>query len=331
MIKFFFLISFLFALDEYEKISEYNIYKGDPHNLETNLHFTPYDLITPLFSDYSWKHRAIYIPNNEKIIFNDTDVFDFPIGTIISKTFYYPNNFNDLSLGISLKETRILIHRKEGWIALPYVWNDDETDAFLEITGAVKNAEWIDYDENKNSIEYIVPNMIQCRGCHINNNKLQPIGPKARNINSSYNYGNEIKNQLIKWKEMGYFLHLPDQISKIEDWNDNSIDINKRARSWLDINCAHCHNINGSANNTGLFLNYNNDDAKSLGIYKTPVAAGRGSGHLEYDIYPGHPEKSIMVYRFKSTDPGIMMPELGRTMVHVEGLELIKEWIISLK
>lgn len=61
-----------------------------------------------------------------------------------------------------------------------------------------------------------------------------------------------------------------------------------------------------------------------------PVAAGRGSGSLDYDIFPGHPEKSIMVYRFNSTEPGIMMPELGRTTVHFEGLKLIEDWIQSL-
>ena len=86
MIKVFLFITFLVSFDEYEKISEYNIYKGDPHNLETTDQFTSYDLITPLFSDYSWKHRSIYIPNGKEIIYNNTEVFDFPIGTIISKT-----------------------------------------------------------------------------------------------------------------------------------------------------------------------------------------------------------------------------------------------------
>ena len=48
---------------------------------------------------------------------------------------------------------------------------------------------------------------------------------------------------------------------------------------------------------------------------------------MKYDIVPGEPDKSILVYRFNSIDPGIMMPELGRTMIHKEGLELIKSWI----
>ena len=62
-------------------------------------------------------------------------------------------------------------------------------------------------------------------------------------------------------------------------------------------------------------------------MHKPPVAAGRGSGDLDYTIVPGQPDKSIMVYRMESTDPGIMMPELGRKLVHNEGVELVKKWI----
>jgi len=332
----FILFHFLFPfMDNHFKISDYNIYNGNPHELITSSEFIPYELITPLFSDYSWKHRAIFIPKGKHAVYNDVDSFQFPIGTIISKTFYYPKNFNDLNEGISLKETRILIHKQEGWVALPYIWNDDETEAYLEITGGIKKAEWLDYNGSMQKIDYIIPNMNQCKGCHVNNNKeFSPIGTKARNINMNFNYGDEVKNQIIKWKEIGYLESHPplSEIDKVAKWNESSSGtLDKRARSWLDINCAHCHNLNGPANNTGLLLDYYQNDHKSLGFYKTPVAAGRGSGSLDYDIFPGHPDKSIMVYRFNSTEPGIMMPELGRTMVHVEGLELIREWIENLE
>jgi hypothetical protein len=46
-----------------------------------------------------------------------------------------------------------------------------------------------------------------------------------------------------------------------------------------------------------------------------------------YSIHPGKPEKSIMIYRLQSLDPGIMMPEMGRRMVDKEGLELLSQWI----
>ena len=327
--------SFLLCFNDYkQKISDYNLFSGDPHKLITTSNYTTYEIITPLFSDYAYKHRAIYIPTNKKIIYNDKDVFDFPLGTIIAKTFYYPYDFNDSSKGISLKETRIMIHREDGWIGLPYVWNNDETEAFLEVAGDIKKAKWIDKNNSVQSINYIVPNLNQCKGCHLNNNIFKPIGPTARQLNMDFSYKDEIKNQLVKWIELGYFSNTPDifEAPKIAEWDDpRSGNLNARARAWLDINCAHCHNEFGPANNTGLFLDYYEKDDKKLGIYKTPVAAGRGSGHLRYDIVPGKPNKSILVYRFDSTEPAVMMPELGRTMVHKEGLELIKQWIISLQ
>lgn len=42
---------------------------------------------------------------------------------------------------------------------------------------------------------------------------------------------------------------------------------------------------------------------------------------------PGRARKSILSYRLHSVDPGIRMPELGRSLVHVEGAALVDEWI----
>ena len=334
LIQYFLLISILFSSSKYyNKISEYNIFKGDPHNLETYSKHTPYDLINSLFTDYALKFRTIYIPENKKIEYLSDDSFVFPIGTIISKTFYYPNDFQNLEKGISLKETRILIHEANGWIGLPYIWDENESDAYLKIAGGIKNITWYDSKGELKKINYIIPNMNQCKGCHMNsNNSFLPIGPKARNINSLYNYGNEIENQIIKWNKLGYFSEVPDieDIPKVAKWDDPLTgNINSRARAWLDINCAHCHNYNGPANSTGLYLDLSQTDLKKIGFNKTPVAAGRGSGNLNYDIVPGNADESILIYRYNSTDPGIMMPELGRTLVHEEGLILLKEWINS--
>ena len=71
-------------------------------------------------------------------------------------------------------------------------------------------------------------------------------------------------------------------------------------------------------------------NSTTYGIYKAPVAAGRGSGGLEYDIVPGQPDQSILVFRIASTDAGIMMPELGKRLVHEEGLKLIRDWIAAM-
>jgi hypothetical protein len=68
-----------------------------------------------------------------------------------------------------------------------------------------------------------------------------------------------------------------------------------------------------------------------LGVGKAPVAAGRGSGGRSFDIVPGKPDASILYYRINSDDPGVMMPELGKKLIHREGAELIHEWIAAMK
>ena len=64
---------------------------------------------------------------------------------------------------------------------------------------------------------------------------------------------------------------------------------------------------------------------------KSPVAAGIGSGGFSYDIDPGQPDASILVFRMASTQPGIAMPELGRQTVHTQALAVIRDWIDSIE
>ena len=96
-----------------------------------------------------------------------------------------------------------------------------------------------------------------------------------------------------------------------------------RAKAYLHINCAHCHNDLGPAKNSGLNLTYYETNQRKRGVYKPPIAAGKGSGNLKFSIVPNEPEKSIMIYRYNNVDPGIMMPEIGRKKVYTKkGLHL---------
>ena len=65
-------------------------------------------------------------------------------------------------------------------------------------------------------------------------------------------------------------------------------------------------------------------------VMKRPAAAGRGAGDREFDIVPGEPERSILAYRVESTEPGVMMPELGRHIGDPEAVELLAAWVASL-
>jgi hypothetical protein len=104
-----------------------------------------------------------------------------------------------------------------------------------------------------------------------------------------------------------------------------------RARAYLDVNCSHCHSPTGPANTTALDLRSANADLRRLGECKPPVAAGRGTGDRLFDIVPGKPDESILLYRMTSSEPGVMMPEMGRNTTHQEGVELIRAWIASMQ
>jgi hypothetical protein len=113
--------------------------------------------------------------------------------------------------------------------------------------------------------------------------------------------------------------------------NPRSGGIESRALSYLRVNCGHCHKPSGSASNSGLFFDDQFGSEAALGIGKRPVAAGRGSGNFDFVIEPGHPERSILIHRMKSTDPGVAMPELGRATAHDEGIALLEGWIRAMK
>jgi len=104
-------------------------------------------------------------------------------------------------------------------------------------------------------------------------------------------------------------------------------DLNLRARSYLDVNCGHCHQPGGSGDTSGLFLHFAETDDRILGLCKPPVAAGRGTGGHRFSIVPGQPEASILSYRVSSNEVGVLMPEVGRSLTHEAGVKLIDEWI----
>jgi uncharacterized repeat protein (TIGR03806 family) len=179
------------------------------------------------------------------------------------------------------------------------------------------------------NIQYSVPNINQCKSCHMRTDKIALIGPTARQLNKVV----AGKNQLVAWAHAGLLEGLPDinTVSQLASYDDGNAKLDARARAWLEINCAHCHREDGPAKTSGLHLLASVQSPLHIGIGKPPVAAGKGSGGFKYDIMPGKPHESILVYRIASTDPGVMMPELGRSTVHQEGLTLIKDWIAQLK
>ena len=322
------------AKKPFERLSEYRFFIGEIKNLQPNDGLLPYDLNTPLFTDYAKKSRFVWMPKNTSAVYREGRALDFPAGAVLIKNFFYENDETDASKGRRIIETRLLVHRKNGWDAMAYVWNDEQTEAYLNLTGDIKKVNWTDKKGQQKNLTYLVPNRNQCKSCHYYDGQFTPIGPKAHQLNRPFPFAEGEKNQLVKWAEKGYLSGLPpfEKIPKAAQWDrPGSGTLHERAMSYLDSNCSHCHNPNGAANTSGLTLTYDQKPGIGLGIFKSPVATGKGSGGRAYGIVPGRPEESILVYRMESTDPGAMMPELGRQSVHEEGVALIREWIAGMK
>ena len=297
-----------------------------------NLGLTPYGLNTPLFSDYAEKARYLYLPPGLSATYRASGVLAFPVGATLVKTFAYPADLRRPNDAQKLIETRLLIHRRQGWVALTYVWNDQQTEATLKRAGGRVAVQVIDKQGRLLDIDYAVPNQNQCKQCHGLSGVLTPIGPKARNLNGDFAYGGGRENQLAHWRKTGILKGAPaaTALPRTAVWDDPREPILPRGRAYLDANCAHCHNPKGAASNTGLFLNLEETGRTAQGIGKHPVAAGQGSGELKLDIDPGHPEASILLYRMQSRTPGVMMPELSRSLTHAEGVALITAYLKAL-
>jgi uncharacterized repeat protein (TIGR03806 family) len=337
-----------------QHLRDWQVVFRDGGRLALNERVVPYDLNTPLFSDYAHKLRTVWMPPGAAARYTSTQTFDFPVGTILSKTFYYPRAAGgeaavmrtydpsrdfwgeglDLS-NVRLIETRLLVRRQHGWEAFPYVWNAAQTDAELARTGDEVSLQLMAPDEPAEAFTYVVPNENQCAGCHVSDMKaksIAPIGLKARHLNRNYGYTSGAENQLLHLQKIGYLSGLPPlgEVPRNANWRDLGEPLDARARAYLDVNCSHCHNPAGPANTTSLSFEAVTAADRHLGVCKPPVAAGRGTGDHLFDIVPGHPDDSILPFRMSSREPGVMMPEQGRGTVHREGLALIRDWIAAM-
>ena len=293
-----------------ENLSDYGLFldTGAREPVERVVH---YDLINPLFTDYADKYRYVFVPPGETARYHESDAFAFPVGSVIVKTFSYDDDF---------VETRLLVHKADGWHAYPYVWNADDTEAVYTPIGANKVIETTAPSGAPLSINYAVPNKNQCKTCHGIDGAIFPVGPKARNLG----------DQTHAWSDATLLSGVPDEFAVVPSAHNETSPLSARARAYLEINCAHCHREGGSASNSGLWLEWDEQSPRKIGVHKRPTAAGRASGDLHSVIVPGAPERSIMVQRMASLETGISMPELGRSIIHEDGVELIKAWIAEM-
>jgi uncharacterized repeat protein (TIGR03806 family) len=310
----------------------------------------PYDVNTALFSDAALKQRAIYVPDGAAATYDPERTLEFPVGSVIIKTFSFPADLRTPGDEVRLIETRLMVRHADGWHPLPYIWDDAQQDAVLSPAGEVRQIAFTDAAGAPQVANYLIPARNQCQSCHARQVdsgtplELVLIGIKARHLNRSYDHGGSVgvANQLDRLAELGMLTGAPAAADIPASYDFRPIeaggvaaippaDLDAAARSYLDISCAHCHNPQGVQGNTSqLFLDHGNTDVFRLGVCKRPGSAGAGNGGFVFDIVPGDPDTSILYFRTATTQVGAMMPLLGRSLTHARGAELLHAWIAAM-
>ncbi len=295
-------------------LSDMGVFTGTLSNLDPAEDVHLFELNSKLFTDYAYKQRLIRLPEAEAMQYNGSSLLpDFPDNTLISKTFYYFLNESNPSLGKKIIETRILIKTEGTWKIGNYKWNDTQTEAVYTNDGSLLDISYIKQDGTTQEVSYQIPTNEDCITCHNTYDVITPIGPKLKNMNFNPQNGQMNQNQLDYFISHGMLEGLSDvsDITVFPDWTDEvNFDIFERGRSYIDINCAHCHKPGGYVP-TGFLLDYRLEtEFTETGIYEH-------RGQIED--------------RIQSTVPVYLMPQIGRSLVHNEGVVMLLEYLEAIE
>jgi uncharacterized repeat protein (TIGR03806 family) len=296
----------------------------------------PYEVIAPLFSDFTIKRRFLWVPPGKTIGWKDLERWDFPLGTVLIKTFSYPRDARAPDQGERLLETRLLVHEggPPGWVSHTYVWDEAQTKAERKIVGDTIPIDWIDEQGATRHNDYAVPNTNICQECHGKFGVTNTLGGRTRQMNRDSDYGKGAENQIDHLASLGLFDVAPPPPAERQTMIDpfGAGPIGDRGRAYLDANCSHCHGVVGLAKGTAFWLDWDHTDPvkgnpTDWGVCKAPASAGGGTCGLAFDVVPGHSEQSIVVCRTGSLDAKEAMPPVGRRLIHEEGVKLLAAWI----
>lgn len=308
----------------------------------------PYSVNAPLWSDGADKERFLALPGMSQIEFDATTYpqpapgarpgWKFPDGTVLVKTFSLELVPGDPTSRRRL-ETRIFhVERVEGteeygdqyWRGYTYIWNDEQTDAMLApAEGLDRQYEIADpaAPGGKRVQTWHFPSRAECTLCHTVSAKYA-LGVNTHQMNRDHNYGGVIANQLATLEHIGVFTaplpQRPENLPKLANYEDPSENLDRRARAYLEANCAHCHRKWGGGNaDFQLLFTLPLEETGTLGVRPQHGNFGLDDPRL---LVPGDPDRSMIFHRMQKLGQG-RMPHVASLVVDQEAVKLIREWI----
>ena len=297
----------------------------------------PYAPNVQLFSDNAQKVRYFSIPNtgspytpSEQIAYAPTNTWSFPSGTVFVKTFELQTNTSDPNSLLRL-ETRLLVRDTNGAVyGVTYKWRSDYSDADLLSTSQTQ-AVPIQTTNGLYTNLWYYPSPSDCLQCHtaVANYVL---GVNARQLNGTITYSNGVTdNQLRALNRTGLLYPAINeaQITNIEQLSaltNLSASYVQRARSYLDANCAQCHQPGG----TGITFDARYDTPlTNQNIINTPAQFTLGYDNMDI-VTPDDVWRSSIYDRMNVVNPTIQMPPLARNLIDTNAVQVMADWINSL-
>jgi uncharacterized repeat protein (TIGR03806 family) len=271
-----------------------------------------YEVNVPLWSDGASKRRYLNLPKREKIDYQEEAAWSLPVGTRLIKSFYLPHSDR-------IVETRVLRRRKdEGWEGYSYRWNEEGTEAFL-LDGALQKSYTVDTPSGTIQHTHYFPGRHECGQCHTRAAGFA-LGLRTGQLNRD--------GQIQAWRDAGLFVGDIPQDGSMDRLPapDAFAPVSKRARAYLDVNCAHCHRP-GHFTRAQLDLRYATDIADT-GLFGPPTLGDFGIISAQL-LTPGAAEQSVL-YRRILTTGSQRMPPLATAVVDTQALTILSDWIVQI-
>ena len=281
----------------------------------------PYGVNSPLWSDNAQKQRWMAIPDGKTVAVDPkTGDLEFPVGSVLTKYFELD--------GIAL-ETRFISRLSDGqWAAYTYVFDNEGKDA--KLLGDDNDYRFI--PKGDDFYEWGFPSRKNCFGCHTKSANIS-IGLEIAQLDGDYKYPNgKVANQVETLRHIGVLddkLVVSKDLKILVDLAAENATAEQKARSYLHANCAYCHQ-GEEVKELTLDLRMELPLSKMNACDVKPSKNGFGIENVKL-IAPGEPERSMLLFRMKSTVQDVRMPVVGTKLVDEEAIKAIETWIASLK
>ncbi len=292
-----------------------------------------YEPSAKLWSDFGQKERYIAVPGTEQVELTMEDGWIYPDRSLIIKNFALPLDERDPDNSALRIETRLLYLKDGQWHGYSYQWNEDETDAVLLDGRVFRPFTIIDPEGNPFQYSWLYPSATDCLQCHNSSNgHTAGVSTPALNYITTYPGTNITANQLEHLATQSLFtgpLPAPvDELPRMVDYSDPSEPLEARAKAYLDMNCATCHRPGGSAG-VDLDLRYVTSlkDMDILGGDPQTTAFGNDIVH----VMPKDLDNSLIYVRMNELNPVRRMPPVASYRKDEQGIEIIRQWILSIE